>query len=131
MPTGAALATTARGRARSALVRLARAELDNDSFQYEAAAILRRAVGFDWWCWPLADPDAGLPARYAGVDAPIDGDMRRFARLLPHSWRACGPQRTSGARPPAAVALSPETGGICAATWSGGRSWVRLGPATC
>lgn len=111
MPTDAVSATTARGRARSALIRLARAKLDNDSFQYEAAAILRRAVGFDWWCWPLADPGAGLPTRYAGVDAPVDQHQRHFARLLPHSWGACGPQKRSDDCPSAAIALSAETRG--------------------
>jgi DNA-binding CsgD family transcriptional regulator len=111
MPTGTASATTVRGRARSALVGLARAELDNDSFMCEAAAILRLAVGFDWWCWPLADPGARLPTRHAGVDAPVDRDLRRLAWLLPDSWGAGGRERPLGARPPAARALSAATGG--------------------
>jgi hypothetical protein len=111
MPTQAIAARAARRRARCALARLARADLDNDSFRYEAAAILRQAVGFDWWCWPLADPGARLPTRYAGVDAPTDQDQRRFCRLVLETWdggQHCG---RGGSQPPAVTALSAATGG--------------------
>lgn len=75
-------ARTARRRARAALARLIRAEIDNDSFRYEAAAILREAIGFDWWCWPMYDPGARLPTRDVGTDSPPDQAMRQFFRLM-------------------------------------------------
>ena len=106
MPTDAVPARTARRRARSALARLARAGLDNDSFCFEAAAIMRQAVGFDWWGWALADPDSWLPTRYVGVGAPLDRGQRRFARLILARWGG-----GSAARSSAAIALSAATQG--------------------
>lgn len=116
-------AGTAADRARPALTRLAAATLDNDSFRYEAIAVLRRAVGFDWWCWPLLDPGTRLPTRYAGVESPVDQDCRLFCRLLidPGAWgdlgawaggRAPAAARPGRPRqPPAVAALSAATSG--------------------
>ena len=109
-PTGAVPARTARRRARSALARLTRAGLDNDSFRHEAAAILREAIGFDWWCWPLIDPGARLPTRYAGLNSPVDQSQRRFCRLMPDTWDG-GRNRAAKAAPPGVTVLSAETGG--------------------
>ena len=122
MPASATPARTAGDRARSALTRLAGAGLDNDSFRYEAVAVLRQAVGFDWWCWPLLDPGTRLPTRYAGVESPADEDCRRFCRLVidPGAWgdlgawaggrnRGTGPARAP--RAPAVAAISTATGG--------------------
>jgi len=50
-----------RGRCRERLERLAGSALDRDSVQREAIADLRRVIGFDRWCWPLADPRTLLP----------------------------------------------------------------------
>jgi DNA-binding CsgD family transcriptional regulator len=110
MATDAVPASTARSRASSALARLARAGHDDDSFRYEAAAVLRQAIGFDWWCWPMIDPGARLPTRYAGVDAPPDQDVRLFTRLLPEDWDG-DPHRTESGPPSAVTVLSAETGG--------------------
>jgi DNA-binding CsgD family transcriptional regulator len=110
MATDAVPAAAARSRARPALARLARARLDDDSFRYEAAAVLRGAIGFDWWCWPMIDPGARLPTRYAGVDSPPDRDVRLFARLLPQDWDG-DPHRTEGGPPSAVTVLSAQTGG--------------------
>jgi DNA-binding CsgD family transcriptional regulator len=111
MPTQAIAVRAARRRARSALARLTRADLDNDSFRYEAAAILRQAVGFDWWCWPLADPGARLPTRYVGVDAPTDQDQRRFCRLVLEAWDGGQHRGRGGSQPPVVTTLSAATGG--------------------
>ena len=92
-----------RDHARWALARLAKAELDNDSFRREAAVILRRAVGFDGWCWLLTDPVAALPTRELGENMVVDQDMRRFLRLQPGQD---APHRL----PPVSV-LSADTGG--------------------
>jgi DNA-binding CsgD family transcriptional regulator len=50
-----------RGRCRERLERLAGSTLDRESIQREAIADLRRVIGFDRWCWPLADPRTLLP----------------------------------------------------------------------
>jgi len=90
MPTQAA-----RRSARSALARLAGADLDNDTFRLEAAAVLRKAIGFDWWCWTLLDPGTHLPTRYLGGDAVIDQAMRHFCQLTwnENDGAAAGPAR--------------------------------------
>ena len=51
-----------RGRCRERLERLSESHLDCDSLRREAVADLQRVVGFDRWCWPLADPETLLPA---------------------------------------------------------------------
>jgi DNA-binding CsgD family transcriptional regulator len=44
-------------RCRDRLVALSEATLDCNAFRYEAIARLQRTIGFDRWCWPLADPE--------------------------------------------------------------------------
>lgn len=61
-------AETRHRSARFTLGRLARARMDNDVFRWEAAEVLRRAVGFDTWCWVLLDPATGMPTRYASTN---------------------------------------------------------------
>ena len=50
-----------RVRCRERLERLSESSLDRESIQCEAIADLRRVIGFDRWCWPLADPEALVP----------------------------------------------------------------------
>lgn len=50
-----------RTRCRERLHELAASTLDTDSLRHEAVALLRRAIGFDRWCWPLADPETLIP----------------------------------------------------------------------
>jgi DNA-binding CsgD family transcriptional regulator len=76
---------SARDRARADLARLAAARLDNDGFRWEAAATLRRAVGFDGWCWLLADPGARLPTRDLGENMMAGQSIRRFSRRHPEA----------------------------------------------
>lgn len=107
----------ARDRARSALARLAGAGLDNDSFRHEAAGILRRAVGFDGWCWVLEDPGARLTTRELGENMIVDQDWRRFLRLLPESGEEepisdrRRPWRPAPRGAPPVTVLSAQTGG--------------------
>jgi DNA-binding CsgD family transcriptional regulator len=79
-------ANSAKDRARRDLARLAAARLDNDGFRWEAAAILRRAIGFDGWCWLLADPGARLPTRDLGENVIAAQFIRRFSRRHPEAW---------------------------------------------
>jgi DNA-binding CsgD family transcriptional regulator len=97
---------TARDRARADLTRLTGARLDNDGFRWEAAAVLRRAVGFDGWCWLLADPEARLPTRDLGENAVGGQSVRRFSRRHPEA-SALPWQRSAGP----VVVTSAVTGG--------------------
>jgi len=55
--------STDRSRAacRERLERLSASALDSESIRREAIAALQRTVGFDRWCWPIADPETLLP----------------------------------------------------------------------
>ena len=99
---------TARRAARNTLQRLARARMDNDVFRWEAAEVLRRAIGFDTWCWVLLDPATGLHTRYTATNPVIGRNQRRFHPLDLQSRAACPPPGTC----PAHVSLlSTTTGG--------------------
>jgi DNA-binding CsgD family transcriptional regulator len=50
-----------RTRCLERLDRLATSTLECESIQREAMADIQRLVGFDRWCWPLADPRTLLP----------------------------------------------------------------------
>jgi hypothetical protein len=50
-----------RTRCRERLERLSTSTLDCESIQREAIADIQRLIGFDRWCWPIADPQALLP----------------------------------------------------------------------
>ena len=102
---------TARRSARSALARLVRADMDNDTFRLEAAAVLRQAMGFDWWCWTLLDPGARLPTRYLAAAAPVDQAARRFCRLPWDDVAAAIPAAGRPRAPSAVTVLSAATGG--------------------
>src|SRR5271156_3088843 len=95
--------------ARHTLGRLARARMDNDVFCWEAAEVLRRAVGFDTWCWVLLDPATGLPTRYTVTNPVLSHDLRRLFPLALQS-RATSPP-PGLARPGEVSVLSAATGG--------------------
>jgi hypothetical protein len=50
-----------RTRCRERLERLSESTLDCASIQREAIAELQRLIGFDRWCFILADPDTLIP----------------------------------------------------------------------
>jgi DNA-binding CsgD family transcriptional regulator len=50
-----------RARCRERLEQLSESSLDRDSIQREALRDLQRVIGFDRWCWALADPDTLIP----------------------------------------------------------------------
>jgi DNA-binding CsgD family transcriptional regulator len=50
-----------RARCRERLEVLSASALDCESIRREAVADLQRVIGFDRWCWPLADPQTLLP----------------------------------------------------------------------
>jgi DNA-binding CsgD family transcriptional regulator len=95
--------------ARHTLGRLARARMDNDVFCWEAAEVLRRAIGFDTWCWVLLDPASGLLTRYTCTNPVIGNNQRRFYSLDLQSRPACPP--SGRPRPGGVSVLSAATGG--------------------
>ncbi len=89
-----------------ALARLMRACPDGEAFRGEAIGLLRRAVGFDGWCWARLDPASLLPAHgslaeHTGAEA-----------ILPRLFRAPYAAQVDPHRPVAA--LSAETDGTLA-----------------
>jgi DNA-binding CsgD family transcriptional regulator len=50
-----------RRRCRERLKRLSESSLDSPSIRREAIVDLQRVIGFDRWCWPLADPQTLIP----------------------------------------------------------------------
>src|SRR5919198_358245 len=55
--------STERERAdcRRRLEKLGESGLDSESMRREAIVCLQRTVGFERWCWPIADPETLLP----------------------------------------------------------------------
>lgn len=62
-------------RCRERLDSLSRSSVDCDSLRLETIQYLRRTIGFDRWCWPLADPESlvtssGLAEHNFGPSVP-------------------------------------------------------------
>jgi len=72
----------ASSRCRERISRLADSSLDSAGLRHEAARELQRAIGFDLWCWGLADPTSLIP--YGGVASlsPTEVVVRVLPRLL-------------------------------------------------
>ena len=89
-----------------ALARLMRGCPDGEAFRQEAIGLLRRAVGFDGWCWARVDARNRLPAHGSAADGV--GAEAIFPRLFrPPYVPQVDPRR------PVAT-LSGETGGALA-----------------
>ncbi|HWK12047.1 MAG TPA: helix-turn-helix transcriptional regulator [Vicinamibacterales bacterium] len=97
-----------RNRCRERLAALARAPLDADEARRAAIGELRRAIGFERWCWPLTDPDTGLAVSGIG-EFDFAPSLARLVALEEHGDLATKPQLMLGAR--ASVALSGTTRG--------------------
>src|SRR5919197_476503 len=88
-----------RAACRERLEGLSASALDSEAIRREAVSALQRTVGFDRWCWPIADPETLLPgggiadhdiaakhlvARRANLAASLaaetGGDLARSAR---------------------------------------------------
>ena len=50
-----------RNGCRERLERLSESQCDSDAARREAILELQRTIGFDRWCWPLADPETAVP----------------------------------------------------------------------
>jgi DNA-binding CsgD family transcriptional regulator len=60
------------------IARLAHAGLDSETVRFEAVAELRRAVPFEAWCAPTADPATKLVGRAVGMGFPPGDASRAF-----------------------------------------------------
>jgi DNA-binding CsgD family transcriptional regulator len=98
-----------RTRCRERLERLAESSLDCESVQREAIADLRRVIGFDRWCWPLADPETLLPL--SGLAEHDYGQGLRRALELEYAGSDFAAKHDLARRGNAAGSLSSETGG--------------------
>jgi DNA-binding CsgD family transcriptional regulator len=67
---------------------------------------LRRAVGFDGWCFAVDDPATALPTAAVGQDSPLAACQRRFWQL---EYRAPDASPATARRP--VVVLSRATSG--------------------
>jgi DNA-binding CsgD family transcriptional regulator len=98
-----------RGRCRERLERLGTSALDSDSLRYEAVVLLRRTIGFDRWCWPLADPDTLIPL--SGVAEHDYGPAVPRVLELEYSGDDFAAMDVLAGRASPAGSLSGETGG--------------------
>jgi DNA-binding CsgD family transcriptional regulator len=107
----AALMTTrerARTRARERLETLALASLESEEARWSAISVLRPAVGFHRWCWPVTDPASALSA--SGIaEFDLWPELPRIAVLEEHGDITSKPSLATGER--ASVTLSAASRG--------------------
>jgi DNA-binding CsgD family transcriptional regulator len=97
-----------RNRCRERLQALSNASLGPDEMRHAAIGELRRAVGFDRWCWPLTDPDTGLATGGIG-EFDFAPSLPRLVALEEQGDVFSKPDLIVGSR--ASVALSTATRG--------------------
>src|SRR6478735_3522438 len=98
-----------RGRCRERLERLSGSGLDCVSLRREALADLQQVIGFDRWCWPLADPDSLLPASGIALHDYVAAVSRSLE--LEYSTDAFAAKPVLARRANAAASMSAETRG--------------------
>jgi DNA-binding CsgD family transcriptional regulator len=132
MVAGPKLATLGRvvrvrpQRCRERLERLADSSLGSEELRHEAATELQRTLGFDLWCWGLADPVSLLA--YSGVASQLPPEQ--VARVLP---RLLALEQQETTLPRHAIAHAPRPVSTLSAATGGelerSRRWAEcLGP---
>jgi DNA-binding CsgD family transcriptional regulator len=103
--------TTARerGRCRERLERLSGSRMDCDALRREAVADLQRVIGFERWCWPLADPETLLPASGLALHDYVAAVPRSLE--LEYSTDGFAAKHVLARRTNAAASMSAETRG--------------------
>ena len=103
--------TTERARTRcwERLEILSGSGLDDESIRYEAIHQLQRVIGFDRWCWPLADPETLLPL--SGLADHDFGPGVPRSLQLEYSCDDFAAKHVLARRDNAAASLSAETAG--------------------
>jgi len=97
-----------RKRCRSRLEALSAATLDPEQARRAAIEELRRAVGFDRWCWPLTDPASGLSMSGIG-EFDFFPSLPRMVALEEQGDITSKPHLVVGAQP--SITLSGATRG--------------------
>jgi DNA-binding CsgD family transcriptional regulator len=98
-----------RARCRERLERVSESSLDCESIRREAIAELQGIIGFDRWCWPLADPETLLPG--SGLAEHDFGPAVPRSLELEYSTDDFAAKRVLASRPRPAGSLRAETGG--------------------
>jgi DNA-binding CsgD family transcriptional regulator len=98
-----------RSRCRERLETLSGSSLDSESLRREAIAELRRIIGFDRWCFPLADPETLLPPDAIAEHDYVPGVPR--ALDLEYSGVDFAAKHVLARRENPAASLSAETNG--------------------
>jgi DNA-binding CsgD family transcriptional regulator len=98
-----------RRRSRERLERLSESGLDCESMRREAIGELQRVIGFDRWCWPLADPETLLPS--SGIAEHDFGPGVPRLLELEYSDDGFAAKHVLARRADSAGSLSAETGG--------------------
>src|SRR5215208_6976894 len=98
-----------RARCRERLERLSESRMDCDSLRREAIAGLQRVIGFERWCWPLADPETLLPASGLALHDYVAAVSRSLE--LEYSTDDFAAKHVLARRANAAARMSAETGG--------------------
>src|SRR6476469_4433986 len=98
-----------RARCLERLDRFSESGSDSDSLRFETIADLQRVIGFDRWCWPLADPDTLLPASGLAVHDYVRAVPRSLE--LEYTTDAFAAKHVLARRPNAAASMSAETSG--------------------
>ena len=96
-------------RCRDRVAILSGSTLDCESLRREVIAYLGRAIGFDRWCWPLADPQTLLPSSGLAEHNYGPGVPRSLALEYSSDRFAAKDVLARRARP--VGSLSGETGG--------------------
>lgn len=98
-----------RSRCRERVERLSESKLDSDSLRREVITHLQHTIGFDRWCWPLADPETLLPS--SGLAEHDFGPAVPRSLELEYSGHDFAAKRVLARRTNSAGSLSAETGG--------------------
>ena len=98
-----------RTRFRQRLHSLTESTLDATAIRYEIVAELKRAVGFERWAWPLADPETQIPL--AGIAEHDYGPAVPHLLELEYTTDDFAGMTTLASRPSPAAGLHIETGG--------------------
>jgi DNA-binding CsgD family transcriptional regulator len=96
-------------RCRDWLEDLSGSRLDCDSLRREAIARLQRTIGFDRWCWPLADPETLVAS--SGIAEHNYGPSVPRSLQLEYSSDAFAAKRVLAQRVRPVGSLHEETGG--------------------
>lgn len=98
-----------RERCRERIDALAHSAVDDEALQREVVAELRRAIGFDRWCWSLADPDTLVPGN--GMADHDYGPSLPRALELEYSGHDVGTKDAIARRHSSSGSLASDTGG--------------------